>query len=206
MLARRLFSRMNQQMRSNTCMLVATPCSGQDNRVEHDVASDNTAVLYYMSISNSGSSPWPAAGCSFFGCTGAWGGREAAVTGTCPCCTTWPWCFPGLTPFFAIWLAGRVHVTPGICGRPTGGLLAIGELRHSSRNARSYTRRVPPGVVENNVPPGVELRSEGICAASFSTTRRIWIFFAFVGLLVEWHAADILDHFQRAISLFSDPV
>ena len=61
---------------------------------------------------------------------------------------------------------------------------------------------LPPGVVENNVPPGVELRSEGICDESFSTTRRIAIFFAFVGLLVEWHAADMF-HLQRAISLFT---
>ena len=92
----------------------------------------------------------PAAG----GCWGFLGCCAAAcpVASACTCCwwVTWPWwwwwCLPGLTPFLGgTWPGGDtvVHVTPGICGRPTGGLLASGELRHSSRNARSYTSRVP---------------------------------------------------------------
>ena len=88
---------------------------------------------------------WPTkyslpAGCGFLGCGAAWVGAEAVVTGTCTCgccACAWPWCFTALTPFLGIWLGETVHVTPGICGRPTGGLLASGELRHSSRNARS---------------------------------------------------------------------
>lgn len=47
-------------------------------------------------------------------------------------------------------------VTPGILGR-FGGLFAKGELRHCIRKFLSYMILVPPGVVENNVPPGVWL-------------------------------------------------
>jgi len=56
---------------------------------------------------------------------------------------------------FSLPLSG--DVTPGIDGKFFGGDLAIGEFLNCNRNARSYIIRVPPGVVENNVPPGVEL-------------------------------------------------
>ena len=122
-----------------TWVITAVGCQKSAVTVGPSVAG-LTAHWYCQSTSSNLHLP---AGCGFFGCAAASAGAEAVVTGTCWCWPAWPWCFPGLTPFFGVWLGGTVHVTPGIFGRPTGGLLANGELRHSSRNARSYTIRVP---------------------------------------------------------------
>lgn len=46
---------------------------------------------------------------------------------------------------------------PDIGGKSLGGVRAMGELRRFNTKSRSYTILVPPGVVLNNVPPGVVL-------------------------------------------------
>ncbi len=44
----------------------------------------------------------------------------------------------------------------GMVGIFVGGVLEIGEFLRFMRKALSYTIRVPPGVVEYSVPPGVD--------------------------------------------------
>jgi len=54
----------------------------------------------------------------------------------------------------------------------SGLKLRASDQNHQAAAIVNYTAKrirsagVPPGVVENNVPPGVELRSDGICDAS----------------------------------------
>jgi len=51
-------------------------------------------------------------------------------------------------------LGVRGQVTPGTFGSD-GGVWERGEFWSESKKLRSYTMRVPPGVVLKSVPPGV---------------------------------------------------